>query len=74
MEKLKMDGIEKYTGNDATVYYGDCLTALSDVPDSSVDLVFADPPYNIGKRFGTFKDAWSSDQAYAEWCYCWLDL
>ncbi|MEO1793783.1 MAG: site-specific DNA-methyltransferase [Pseudomonadota bacterium] len=26
---------------------GDCLAALADLPDASVDLVFADPPYNL---------------------------
>ena len=69
-----MNDFEKYTSPDATIYYGDCLTALPDVPDGSVDLVFADPPYNIGKRFGEFKDVWPSDNAYAEWCYRWREL
>lgn len=39
-----------------------------------MDLVFADPPYNLGKRFGEHADVWDSDDAYAEWCYRWLDL
>ena len=69
-----MNKLEKYTSPDATIYYGDCLTALLDVPDESVNLVFADPPYNIGKRFGEFKDVWPSDKEYAEWCYRWLEL
>jgi len=30
-----------------TVVVGDCLSALKDIPDGSVDLVFADPPYNL---------------------------
>ena len=29
------------------VIEGDCLTELSRLPASSVDLVFADPPYNL---------------------------
>ena len=34
------------------ILFGDALEALQEhVPDSSVDLVFADPPYNIGKVF-----------------------
>lgn len=62
-------------GNDATeVVLGDCVEALNDVADASVDLVFADPPYNIGKRFGAFRDSWPSDADYAEWCFGWLDL
>src|SRR5947207_3862235 len=29
------------------VLVGDCLEELSKLPDASVDLVFADPPYNL---------------------------
>jgi site-specific DNA-methyltransferase (adenine-specific) len=44
------------------------------IPDASVDLVFADPPYNIGKNFNGRKDRWPSDEAYLSWCYKWLEL
>lgn len=47
---------------------------MQTIPDRSVDLVFADPPYNIGKKFANFKDSWPSDEQYAEWCYGWIDL
>jgi len=30
-----------------TIIQGDCLEALKSLPDRSVDLVFADPPYNL---------------------------
>jgi site-specific DNA-methyltransferase (adenine-specific) len=56
------------------LYHGDCFDCLQDVADESVDLIFADPPYNIGKKFGDFVDAWRSDQEYAAWCYQWLAL
>ena len=69
-----MEAFEKFEGADATIYHGDCLNALHDIKDGSVDLIFADPPYNIGKRFGEFKDTWPSDVDYAEWCYRWLEL
>ena len=26
---------------------GDCVTAMRSIPDASVDMVFADPPYNL---------------------------
>src|SRR5207302_9803300 len=32
------------------------------------------PPYNIGKRFGGSLDRWPSDEAYAKWCFEWIDL
>jgi site-specific DNA-methyltransferase (adenine-specific) len=44
------------------------------VADGSVDLLFADPPYNIGKQFGDATDRWPSLQAYAEWCRGWIDV
>jgi site-specific DNA-methyltransferase (adenine-specific) len=67
---------DRIFGNDSTrVFWGDAITVLQHrIPDESVDLIFADPPYNIGKQFGDFHDRWSSDEAYAEWCYLWLDL
>ena len=34
------------------IIWGDAIEALDiEIPDRSVDLVFADPPYNIGKNF-----------------------
>lgn len=67
--------MESWSDCDHTVFQGDALDVLRDnVPDESVDLVFADPPYNLGKRFGDFRDVWESDEAYARWCYQWLEL
>jgi site-specific DNA-methyltransferase (adenine-specific) len=57
----------------ATILHGDALAALDHLADGSVDLVFADPPYNLGKAFGAFRDRWPSDAAYAAWCYQWLE-
>lgn len=58
-----------------TIIWGDAIEALTDrIPDGSVDLIFADPPYNIGKNFNGRKDRWPSDEAYLSWCYNWLDL
>lgn len=59
----------------AEIYWGDAVAVLKEhVPDASVDLIFADPPYNIGKRFGDSLDRWPSDEAYAKWCFEWIDL
>jgi len=69
-----MNGFIKQGKDGVTVYNGDCFECLLDLKDESVDLIFADPPYNIGKKFGDFIDAWPSDKHYAEWCYQWLKL
>ncbi len=39
-----------------------------------MDLIFADPPYNIGKNFNGVADKWTTDEEYLTWCYRWLDL
>lgn len=37
-------------GNEAkTIIHGDAFAELKKLPTESVDLLFADPPYNIGK-------------------------
>lgn len=64
---------DKYAKNGVVIFHGNCLDVLPEIPDEFVDLIFADPPYNIGKKFGNFTDSWSSDIAYAEWCYQWLE-
>jgi len=37
--------------NEHKIIFGDALEVLKTLSDSSVDLIFADPPYNIGKNF-----------------------
>jgi site-specific DNA-methyltransferase (adenine-specific) len=69
------DRMEIFETEGHAIIWGDAIEALTTkIPDSSVDLIFADPPYNIGKSFNGRKDRWNSDAEYLEWCYRWLDL
>jgi len=52
------------------LWVGDAITWLSNLPDSSVDLVFADPPYNIKKAEW---DTFESQQEYVEWSLKWIE-
>jgi len=45
---------------------GDCLEVMRSMPDKSVDAVITDPPYNVGKDYGTYKDNLSPDD-YKKW-------
>jgi len=57
------------------VIWGDALEVLKEeIGDSSVDLIFIDPPYNIGKNFVGLADTWDSEESYVAWCYEWLEL
>lgn len=67
--------MEHFGNNQHQIYYGDAIDIFNDcIPNNSIDLIFADPPYNIGKNFNGRKDRWPSDDAYLEWCYTWLSL
>ena len=59
---------------DHTLLRGDALKILKSLPDKSINLIFVDPPYNIGKNFNGYKDKWETDEKYLEWCYEWIDL
>lgn len=65
---------EKYTNINGSIFHGDALEVLKQIPNESVDLVFVDPPYNIGKNFAGRKDKWKTDEDYLNWCYEWIDL
>lgn len=66
--------MEVFGSQNCMIIHADIIHALGTVDDNSVDLMFADPPYNIGKNFNGHKDKWTHDEAYLEWCYTWLDL
>lgn len=52
---------------------GDSLSVLKKMKDKSIQLIFADAPYNIGKDFGNNSDKWESVNDYIEWCKIWID-
>lgn len=57
------------------ILLGDALQALkTEIPDNAVDLIFADPPYNIGKNFNGQIEKWETEESYLKWCYEWLDI
>ena len=57
------------------IYNGDAIEILTNkIKNNSIDLIFIDPPYNIGKNFNGRKDKWETDEKYLKWCYKWLDL
>lgn len=66
--------IESHGNEHQLIFHGDALEVLSQIPDESVDLIFVDPPYNIGKDFAGRKDKWKTDEDYLNWCYQWIDL
>jgi site-specific DNA-methyltransferase (adenine-specific) len=56
-----------------TILVGDCCEVLSLLPSESVDLIVADPPYNIGVDYGEGRSADRRDD-YWSWCSKWIWL
>ncbi|MCL4512383.1 MAG: adenine-specific DNA-methyltransferase [Bacteroidetes bacterium] len=56
------------------IIWGEAIEALDTIEDNSIDLLFADPPYNIGKKLVDVPDRWQSDGSYLKWCYRWLNV
>ncbi|MEA3308464.1 MAG: DNA methyltransferase [Chloroflexota bacterium] len=53
------------------VHHGDAVKILEQYPDNSIDLVFADPPYNLDKAYHVYDDE-QADEEYIQWCNAWL--
>lgn len=56
---------------DIQVILGDALAELKKLPSRSVDVVIADPPYNLGKDYGNGSDSLSFDD-YISFSETWL--
>lgn len=50
---------------------GDALKLMAALPEASVDLVIADPPYNLKKDYGNESDHREFDD-YLEFSRCWI--
>ncbi len=59
-----------YTDDTVTVYHGDCLDILSQLPDNSVDAVVTDPPYALS-FMGRGWDTHATPAQFQQWCQSW---
>lgn len=77
MNKLKKDGVSHSSSNHIEIqlpentYHGlfiqDAVKFLKNLPDSSVQLILVDPPYNIDLAH------WDTFENYLDWAKQWLD-
>lgn len=74
-----------YSQKNFSLYLGDCLKVLETIEDNSIDLIFADPPYNLsndgitcssGKMKSVNKGNWDKSKGVIEdfnFHYKWLE-
>jgi len=54
-----------------TVHHSDCVAGMAAMQEGSVDLVFADPPFNIGYDYDVYHDRRPPDE-YLNWSREWI--
>lgn len=54
------------------IFNEDCLVGIKKIPNGSLDLIIADPPYCLGKDYENNSDKLDSKE-YLEWTYKWID-
>jgi site-specific DNA-methyltransferase (adenine-specific) len=52
------------------LHHRDCITGMQSFPAGSIDLVFADPPFNIGYDYDVYDDARAAEH-YLDWTQRW---
>ena len=54
-----------------TIILGDCLEILKKIDNNTIDVIFADPPFNLRKDYDNFDDK-NEDNVYLKWCFQWI--
>ena len=60
-----------YNADGITIYHGDCREIMPKLGDVGIDLVLADPPYNVGIEYGEKTDDQRQNEIYTEWTREW---
>lgn len=68
---IKVSSTENFYSDTSVLLNGDCIKQLKTIPDNSIDFCFADPPYNLRKKYESWDDG-IDIQKYFEWCDQWL--
>jgi len=64
--------IEKYSKLPINqIICGDAIEIMKKIPNNSMDMTFADPPFNLNKKYNNYKDKKISLD-YINWCEEWL--
>lgn len=50
---------------------GDSIELFKKIPDNSIDITFADPPFNLKKKYNGYKDSLEFEE-YLKWCELWI--
>jgi len=61
-----------YKSDFGALFSADCMKILPAIRNEVIDTVFADPPFNLGKKYGRNTDDLRKDKDYLSWSREWL--
>ncbi len=62
-----------FVSDHGALFDGDCLEVLPKIKSDCIDTVFADPPFNLDKKYGAKSKDNLPEEKYVAWCKAWLD-
>lgn len=62
-----------FVTSNGVLFEDDCLNVLKHLKDNSFDTIFADPPFNLNKIYGSKVDDNKKGSEYLAWCKEWLN-
>jgi len=68
---LRKDTIETQSKLIDQIIEGDAIQTMKEIPDNSIDMTFADPPFNLKKSYEYYEDDKEVNE-YLAWCKEWL--
>jgi site-specific DNA-methyltransferase (adenine-specific) len=70
---LKHEVLPYHVTDFGALFNGDCLKYIPFIKDEIIDTIFADPPFNLNKRYGSKSKDNLQSKEYIDWCHRWLD-
>ncbi len=55
-----------------TMFQGDCISLMDTIENESVDLIFADPPFNLNKTYESGINDLRDEHEYLTWTESWV--
>jgi DNA modification methylase len=68
---MRFSQSENVFSDNSVLMLGDCIDKLRTIPENSIDFCFADPPYNLNKKYESWDDGIDIKE-YFNWCDKWL--
>ena len=81
----KIEGKPYFSKDNFVLYQGDAILLLSQIPENSIDMIFADPPYNLsnggfsvhaGRMVSVNKGDWDKSRGFEDdddFHYKWME-